>query len=79
MFHISDGEINGKIDKHYNIGKGSFDFNVLFSLIPENSVISVETEKASKDNLNDFVLDMEQLKNYCKSKWLDNVLKSGFT
>ncbi len=68
MFHISDGEINGKIDKHYNIGKGSFDFNVLFSLIPENSVISVETEKASKDNLNDFVLDMEQLKNYCKSK-----------
>ena len=66
-------------DRHYNIGKGSFDFNVLFSLIPENSVISVETEKASKDNLNDFVLDMEQLKNYCKSKWLDNVLKSGFT
>ena len=43
-------------------------------LIPENSVISVETEKASKDNLNDFVLDMEQLKNYCKSKWAQNDL-----
>ncbi len=68
MFHISDGNINGTIDKHYNIGKGSFDFNKLFSIIPENAIISVETEKTSQDNLDDFVHDMELLKNYCYNK-----------
>lgn len=68
MFHISDGEINGTQDKHYNIGKGTFDFNTLFYIIPENAIISVETEKSSKDNLDDFIYDMELLKSYCKSK-----------
>lgn len=62
MFHISDGEKEGTIDKHYNIGKGNFDFNLLFSIIPDNAVISVETEKKSKDNLDDFVHDMKLLK-----------------
>lgn len=64
MFHISDGEINGTIDKHYNIGNGSFDFNLLFSIIPDNAIISVETEKNSKDNLDDFTEDMKILKRY---------------
>lgn len=66
MFHISDGEINGTRDKHYNIGKGSFDFNMIFSLIPENAVISVETEKSSKENLDDFIKDINLLRSYCK-------------
>lgn len=68
MYHISDGKITGTQDKHYNIGKGSFDFNMLFSLIPENAVISVETEKSSKDNLDDFICDMKLLRNVSKSK-----------
>ncbi len=68
MFHISDGQINGTQDKHYNIGKGTFDFNMLFSLIPENAVISVETEKSSKDNLDDFVCDIKFLHSCIKSQ-----------
>lgn len=68
MYHISDGDIKGTVDKHYNIGKGTFDFNALFSIIPNNAVISVETEKSSKENLDDFVCDMELLKGYCKPK-----------
>lgn len=67
MYHISDGDINGTTDKHYNIGKGSYDFNKLFSIIPENSIISVETNKNSKDNLDDFVCDIKLLKNYSKN------------
>ena len=68
MFHISDGDINDTQDKHYNIGKGTFDFNIIFSLIPENAVISVETAKSSKDNLDDFIEDMKLLHSFCKSK-----------
>lgn len=68
MYHISDGDINGTIDKHYNIGKGSYDFNRLFSIIPENSMMSVETVKSSKDNLDDFVCDMKLLREYSRNK-----------
>ena len=68
MYHISDGDINGTIDKHYNIGKGSYDFNRLFSIIPENSIMSVETVKSSKDNLDDFVCDMKLLREYSRNK-----------
>ncbi len=62
MFHISDGNISGEIDKHYNIGKGSYNFTEIFNIIPKDAVISVETEKASKDNLDDFEEDVKKLK-----------------
>ncbi len=68
MFHISDGDTRGRIDKHYNIEQGNFDFNELFSLIPDNKMISVETNKASKDNLDDFVVDIKLLKEYSRGE-----------
>ena len=67
MFHISDGDITSNIDKHYNIGSGSYDFKTIFSLIPDDAIISVETEKNSKDNLDDFVEDIKLLKSYSQT------------
>lgn len=67
MFHISDGDILSSIDKHYNIGKGSYDFKTIFSLIPKDAVMSVETNKNSKDNLDDFIEDIKLLKNYSEA------------
>lgn len=64
MYHISDGEISSSIDKHYHIGSGSYDFKTIFSLIPDDAIISVETEKNSKDNLDDFIDDVKKLKTY---------------
>lgn len=64
MYHISDGDILSGIDKHYHIGSGSYDFNTIFSLIPKDAVISIETEKNSKDNLDDFIEDVNKLKSY---------------
>ena len=64
MFHISDGEANGFIDKHYNIGNGSYDFEKIFSYLPDNSMITLETEKSSFDNLDDFVIDVLKIKQY---------------
>lgn len=66
MYHISDGDITGTIDKHYNIGAGTFDFNVIFNIINKNPVISIETEKHSKENLDDFAEDAKKLKNMCR-------------
>lgn len=62
MYHISDGEAKGTIDKHYNINKGSFDFQKIFSIIPKGSTISIETEKTSKDNLDDFICDVRAIR-----------------
>lgn len=64
MYHISDGDITSNIDKHYHIGSGSYDFKTIFSLIPKDAVISIETEKSSKDNLDDFIDDVKKLKAY---------------
>lgn len=64
MYHISDGDITSSIDKHYHIGSGSYDFKTIFSLIPDDAVISIETEKNSKDNLDDFIEDVKILKSY---------------
>ena len=62
MYHISDGDSKSTIDKHLNIGKGNFDFKSIFQLIPETAFMSVETYKASKENLDDFVEDIKTLK-----------------
>lgn len=64
MFHISDGDWDGIVDKHYNIGAGSYHFKEILKLLPPNSQISVETEKASEDNLNDFKEDVAKLQGF---------------
>lgn len=62
MFHLSDGEWSGAIDKHYNIGKGDYDFETLRALMPESPKISIETEKASQNDLEDFKEDVRKLR-----------------
>lgn len=62
MFHLSDGDWGGTIDKHSNIHQGDYDFNAIAQLLPENPIISIETKKASKENLDDFKDDIIKLR-----------------
>ena len=64
MFHISDGDIDSPIDKHFIIGKGSYDFQKIFSILPKDITITLETEKPSKENLDDFVSDCTNIKKF---------------
>lgn len=66
MFHLSDGEWNGTIDKHCNIEQGDYDFTAIAKLLPQNPIISIETEKASKENLDDFKEDVIKLRKFFK-------------
>ena len=68
MFHLSDGDWNGAIDKHLNIGHGSFKFDEIFALLPNNPIISIETEKSSTTNLDDFKKDVCNLKKYAENR-----------
>lgn len=64
MYHISDGDINSPIDKHYSIGKGSYDFNKIFSILPKDITLTLETEKKSKENLDCFIDDCKNIKTF---------------
>lgn len=60
--HLSDNFINGEMDKHFNLGKGNYDFKKIFAIIDTSKNIAIETNKNSKENLDDFVEDVKWLK-----------------
>ena len=61
LFHLSDGDYNGVIDQHKNIGLGSYDIGALLDLIPLGSSITIETDKRSKIDLLDFEEDIQKI------------------
>ncbi|MFC1894512.1 sugar phosphate isomerase/epimerase family protein [Candidatus Dependentiae bacterium] len=61
MFHLSDGDITGVIDQHRHLGDGSFDYKRIFSVLQENFIMSIETEKKHQDSLRDFKEDIRFL------------------
>lgn len=64
MYHVTDlNDITSPYDTHLHLGTGELDFNKVFDMIPNGSYITFETTKDSKENLNDFVKDMQWLKN----------------
>ena len=62
IYHISDGDKNSVYDSHKHIGEGNFDLRLLLSMIPPGSMITIETEKDTKDNLNDYRNDVSLLR-----------------
>lgn len=67
LYHLSDGQIDSVIDRHLHLGQGNYDFEKIFSVIKKNSVISLETQKLSKEHLNDFMPDAEYIGRIRKS------------
>lgn len=65
MFHLSDIMDMATIyDAHPHLGIGSLDIKRLKKeVFPKDAIISIETYKDSKENLNDFIYDAEYLKN----------------
>lgn len=64
MYHLSDGEMNSKIDKHLNFGQGDFDIEKILNFLPENARITLETNKNPEKNLEDFVEDIQYITKY---------------
>lgn len=62
MFHLSDGEYRGIHDHHDHMGMGNYPLNNITSLLPVNSTITVETDKDSTSQLDDFEKDIFFLK-----------------
>lgn len=62
MFHLSDLEANSDIDQHLHFGRGTLPVREVLSQLPPDAMISIETARDSKDDLNDFEKDVEWLK-----------------
>lgn len=61
MFHLSDGDGGSEQDSHLNYGAGNYDLAGILKLLPDDAQITIETDKASNDNLEDFAKDVEFL------------------
>jgi len=64
VYHISDLDTKSDMDAHLNYGTGNLDFHKIFRIISSNKFITIETNKKSKDNLDNFVSDVKFLKEY---------------
>ena len=64
MFHLTDlDDITSPFDSHLHLGSGQLDFEKIFPMIPDGSYVTFETNKNSRENLDDFTEDMLWLKN----------------
>lgn len=68
-YHFSDGEISNKIDKHFHIEKGDYDWQRILQSINPDKKITLETitKNYSKSLFDEFVNDTKILRNYAKN------------
>ena len=63
-YHIADNFSDSSNDQHLSIGQGNYDFNKIFKIINLDNHILLETNKKSKENLNDFIEDVKKIKSF---------------
>lgn len=62
IYHLSDTNIHSEVDSHLNFGNGNLDLKNIYKLLPGDAIITIETNKKSKSNLNAFIKDMKYLR-----------------
>jgi sugar phosphate isomerase/epimerase len=62
MFHIYDIDVASKIDQHLHLGEGSLPIKEILQRLPHDSMISIETQKNSREILADFERDAQWIR-----------------
>jgi len=62
LFHLTDGEFASKTDQHRHFGEGDYDIKKILQMIPDGSMITIETEKKYPNRLDDYVADIRSIK-----------------
>ena len=64
MYHLSDvSDMTSEFDAHPHLGTGHLDIaRIEKEILPPDAMVSIETVKDSKENLNDFQRDVEWLR-----------------
>lgn len=64
MFHLTDNtDILSEYDSHPHLGHGQLDLNKISAILPDDALITLETVKNSKENLDDFIGDVKCIRN----------------
>ena len=64
MFHLTDNtDITSPYDTHPHLGEGQLDINKIKKMLPPDAIITLETDKKSKENLDDFIGDIKCMRN----------------
>jgi sugar phosphate isomerase/epimerase len=66
IYHLTDGDNKSFYDKHYHFNDGTYDIPTILKQIKSVSMITIETEKNSKNNLDDYKKDIHCLNNILK-------------
>jgi endonuclease IV len=64
MYHLTDGHYEESTDSHMHFDQGTFPLQDIIRLFPSKCMVTNEAIKDSTDNLNDFVEDIERLRQY---------------
>jgi deoxyribonuclease-4 len=62
MYHLTDGQYSGTEDRHDHFGRGNYPLTDILTLLPQGSMITIETVKDSETDLNDFEKDINFVK-----------------
>lgn len=58
MFHLTDNkDITSPYDTHLHLGTGTLDIDKIKKMLPNDAIVTLETDKLSKENLDDFIGD----------------------
>jgi deoxyribonuclease IV len=64
MYHLTNvSDLTSEHDSHAHLGCGQLDIRSLLKKIPRDAMTTIETEKSSKEDLKDFVEDVQWLQN----------------
>ena len=64
IFHLTDcADLCSEYDSHLHLGDGELNIAKIIELLPKNALITLETIKNSKENLDDFIQDCNIAKN----------------
>ena len=64
MFHLTDNiDMTTGYDTHEHLGDGELNFLKIKSFLPNDAIITLETDKKSKENIDDFILDCKFMRN----------------
>ncbi|MGN0197021.1 MAG: sugar phosphate isomerase/epimerase family protein [Candidatus Gastranaerophilaceae bacterium] len=63
MFHLTDNkDITSPYDTHLHLGTGTLDIDKIKEMLPNDAIVTLETDKNSKENLSDFIGDSKWMK-----------------
>jgi len=57
MYHLTDGDMTSKIDRHDQYGQGNFPLKDLLSFLPDNAWVTDESKRSNPDSVKEYLQD----------------------